>query len=279
MERLTTPAGITVTYDKSGGGPPLVLVHGAFSDHRTNWELVKPILDERFTLYAIARRGRGGTDATAGHGLEDEVADVVAVIEAIAEPVFLLGHSHGAHGALAAAARVPERVRRLVIYEPAWPTFMSSLLLTRLEALAASGDWDLFAVRFFHDGLLVPIEELDALRGTDSWPPIVADAPASLHDIRGLVNCDFKPERFRSLAMPVLLQTGSESPGDLYVTNRLAAVLPDARIGVLPGQAHEGMTTAPEMYASAVTAFLLGVEEPLETASSAAAAGAGGSRR
>ena len=139
MERLTTPAGITLTYDKSGGGPPLVLVHGAFSDHHTNWEFVKPILQERFTLYAIARRGRGGTDATVGHGLEDEVADVVAVIEAVREPVYLLGHSH-------------------------------------------------------------------------------------------------------------------------------------ARIGILQGQAHEGMTTAPEMYASAVSAFLLGAEEPLEVASSASAA-------
>ena len=275
MERLTTPAGITLTYDKSGGGPPLVLVHGAFSDHHTNWEFVKPILQERFTLYAIARRGRGGTDATVGHRLEDEVADVVAVIEAIAEPVFLLGHSYGAHCALAAAALVPERIRKLVLYEPAWPTFISSLLMTRLETLAASQDWDLFAVRFFHDGLFVPIQELDALRATNLWPSIVADAAASLHDIRGLVRYDFKPERYRSLAVPVLLQTGSESPGDLYVTDALAAVLPHARIGILQGQAHEGMTTAPEMYASAVSAFLLGSEDPLEVASSASAAPAG----
>ena len=42
MERLTTPEGITVSYDHGGSGPALVLVlvHGAFSDHHTNWELV-----------------------------------------------------------------------------------------------------------------------------------------------------------------------------------------------------------------------------------------------
>jgi pimeloyl-ACP methyl ester carboxylesterase len=56
----------------------------------------------------------------------------------------------------------------------------------------------------------------------------------------------------------VLLQIGSESPRDLYVTDALAAALPNARIEVLPGQAHEGMTTAPEMYAESVTKFLLG---------------------
>jgi pimeloyl-ACP methyl ester carboxylesterase len=59
------------------------------------------------------------------------------------------------------------------------------------------------------------------------------------------------------LDLPVLLQVGSESPRHLYVTDALAAVLPDARIGELPGQAHEGMTTAPEMYAEAVSRFLL----------------------
>ena len=55
----------------------------------------------------------------------------------------------------------------------------------------------------------------------------------------------------------MLLQIGTESPRDLYVTDALAAVLPDVRIEELPGQAHEGMTTVPQMYAAAVSRFLL----------------------
>ncbi len=70
--------------------------HGAFSDHRTNWEFVKPLFERQFTVCAIARRGRGETDATEGHSLEDESKDVVAVIQSVGEPVFLLGHSYGA---------------------------------------------------------------------------------------------------------------------------------------------------------------------------------------
>lgn len=54
------------------------------------------------------------------------------------------------------------------------------------------------------------------------------------------------------------LQVGSESPRHLYVTEALATALPDVRIDELPGQAHEGMTTAPALYAAAVTPFLLG---------------------
>jgi pimeloyl-ACP methyl ester carboxylesterase len=257
MQRIPSPTGATVSYETYGSGPPLVLVHGAFSDHKTNWEFVKPLFEEQFTVYAIARRGRGETEATQGHSLEDESNDVVAVIQSIGAPVFLLGHSYGAQTALAAAAQIPDRVRKLVLYEPAWPRVVGQEALARLEALAQAGDWDGLAVTFFRDQLSVPVEELNELRATELWPPIIADAQASLGDLRALSRYDFNAERFRELRVPVLLQIGTESPRDLYVTDALAAVLPDVRIQELPGQAHEGMTTAPQMYAEAVSRFLL----------------------
>lgn len=256
MDSVSSRSGVRVSYERSGRGPALVLVHGAFSDHHTNWEFVAPILHDSFTLYAVARRGRGETPATVGHTLEDEVDDVTAVVAAIGEPVFLLGHSYGAHCALGAAARVPEVVRRLVLYEPAWPSILSNPALARLEALAAAGDWDEFSMSFFRDTLFVPVADLEALRKTELWPPIVADARASLGDLRALKRHDFSADRYRQLAMPVLLQVGSESPRDLYVTDALAAVLPNAHVGVLEGQAHEGMTTAPGIYAESIARFL-----------------------
>jgi pimeloyl-ACP methyl ester carboxylesterase len=233
---MRSPAGVTMSYERFGKGPPLVLVHGAFSDHRTNWEFVAPLLGAQFTVYAIARRGRGLTSATEGHSIEDEAADLIALIRSIGGLVHLVGHSYGAHVALAAAAQMP----------------------ARLEPLAKGGDWDGFAVTFFRDVLTVPDNELDSLRTSDLWPPIVADAKASLGDMRALNRYRFDAERFRGLSMPVLLQTGSESPRGLYVTDALAGVLPDAHVAELAGQAHEGMTTAPDQYAAAVSAFLRG---------------------
>ena len=263
MERLITPNGITVSYEQGGSGPLLVLAHGAFSDHHTNWEFVKPALRQNFTTCAIARRGRGETDATHGHGIEDEVDDLAALLAVMKEPVFLLGHSYGAHCALATAHRLPGQVRKLVLYEPGRPDLFPGVL-ARLDALASIGAWDEFAMTFFRDALHVPIEELEAVRSSDLWPPIVADAPASLGDVRALARYKFEAGRYRTLDIPVLLQIGSESPRDLYLTDALAAVLPNAAIGVLAGQAHEGMTTAPELYVEAVTSFLLGPPHLLE---------------
>jgi pimeloyl-ACP methyl ester carboxylesterase len=256
MQTITGSTGTTVSYSVEGSGPPLVLVHGSFSDHETNWTFVAPLFRERFTVHAIARRGRGATDATDGHSLEDEAQDVADVVRAIGAPVFLLGHSYGAHCALLAAARLPGRVTKLVLYEPIWPHAIAPDALAALDTLVAAGAWDQFAYAFFANSLHVPAVELDAVRASELWAPIVADARASSQDLRAVSGHRFDSRRFADLDVPVMLQIGSESPRDLYVTDALAAVLPDVRIETLAGQAHEGMTTAPELYAHSTMRFL-----------------------
>ncbi len=253
---VRAPGGVLLSYERYGTGPPLVLVHGSFSDHRSNWEFVAPSLAKEFTVYAIARRGRGGSDATGGHGVADEARDVAAVIDSIGEPVFLIGHSYGAQVALAAAAERPDQVRKLILYEPPRPD-TAEALGSQFESLADSGDWDGVATSFFRLALSVPESELQSLRKSDLWPPIVADAKPTLGDIRAMTAYDFRPERFRSLAMPIMLQIGTESPAGAFATDALAEVLSDVRIEPLPGQAHEGMTTAPEQYVDSVRRYLL----------------------
>jgi len=256
MQKLVSRTGAAVSYRRSGQGPLLVLIHGGFSDHHSNWEFVLPRLEEHFTVVAVARRGRGETDSTVGHTLEEEAADVVSIIEALDEPVFLLGHSYGGQVALRAAASMPARIRKLVLYEAPWPTALGRELLAQLERSGEAGRWDEFAWTFFHHGLCVPREELDRLRAEGLWEPIVADAKATLGDLRALAGCRFKPEQYQNLNLPVLLQTGALSPRHLYVTDALAGVLPDVVIEELMGQAHEGMTTAPVLYAESVIRFL-----------------------
>jgi pimeloyl-ACP methyl ester carboxylesterase len=171
--------------------------------------------------------------------------------------VYLLGHSYGAHCALLAATKARECVAKLVAYEPIWPYMVRHDALAALETLSAAGAWDQFAFAFFANTLHVPIEELQAVRASELWPPIVADAPATLGDLRALAAYRFDPSRFAGLDIPVRLQVGSESPRDLYVTDALAAIFRDVRVDTLAGQAHEAMTTAPWLYAKATIRFLL----------------------
>jgi pimeloyl-ACP methyl ester carboxylesterase len=183
---------------------------------------VKPLFEPHFTVFAIARRGRGATEATSGHLLEDERDDVAELIRRIGAPVALVGHSYGALVALSAATR-------------RWLKPESGTSSRRRSSPTSLPCRATFSPTFGH----LPT-------GRRSSP-----TPASLGDLRALARHRFDPERFSALTMPVLLQTGTESPPDIYVTDALAAVLPDAAIGPLKRQAHEGMTTAPDQYAEA----------------------------
>src|SRR5689334_8539504 len=95
MMTVKSKDGTPIAVAKSGHGPPLVLVHGTTADH-TRWKPILPKLEEKFTVYAIDRRGRGGSGDSANYAFEIEFDDVAAVVDSIGEPVFLLGHSYGA---------------------------------------------------------------------------------------------------------------------------------------------------------------------------------------
>jgi pimeloyl-ACP methyl ester carboxylesterase len=258
MERLKLEDSTILSYDRYGEGPPLVLAHSSMSDHQSNWEMVKRPLSQRFTVYAMARRGRGQTTATQERRLEDEFGDVTALIEAIGEPTFLMGHCYGAHCAMGGAAAQPSLVSKLVLYEPPRPDALPASVLAELEEAARQGEWDLLVRTFLIHGPKIPPHVVDAIRASPFWAPMIADAAASVSDCRVLSRYEFDPAGFAALAMPVLLLTGSESPRDNYVTDAIASVLPDHQIVELQGQGHIAMAMAPDLFVDTVSRFLLG---------------------
>jgi pimeloyl-ACP methyl ester carboxylesterase len=259
MDSVTSTDGATITYERSGSGPPLVLVHGALSNGLVSWFAIRPLLEQKFTIYAMDRRGRRGTPETEGRSVEIEAQDVAAVVEAVGEPVFLLGHSYGGVCALGAATLAPRNVRKLIVYEPPLPTAMPDALLRALEDDAARNDWDAFVYRFLKDQIRVPQAELDGMRQTPFFQPLVEDAPAALADFRALSRYLFQPEMHASLAMPVLILVGGATQNpEAYMTEALASVLPAATVTELPGQAHIGHILDPANTADKITTFLLG---------------------
>src|SRR5918994_4256030 len=102
QESVTSLDGTPIAYWRSGEGPPLVLVHGTSADH-SRWAPVLPAFEERFTVYAVDRRGRGESGDSEDYSIEREFEDVAAVVDSIEAPVNLLGHSYGAVCSLEAA--------------------------------------------------------------------------------------------------------------------------------------------------------------------------------
>jgi pimeloyl-ACP methyl ester carboxylesterase len=114
--KVVSEDGTPIAVWRTGEGPPLVLIHGAAADHN-RWAPVLPALEERFTVFAVDRRGRGRSGDATEYALEREYEDVVAIVESAGEGVSVLGHSYGGICTLEAAL-LTDRIRKLVLYEP-----------------------------------------------------------------------------------------------------------------------------------------------------------------
>ncbi|MGQ0551243.1 MAG: alpha/beta fold hydrolase [Armatimonadota bacterium] len=258
METVKSNDGTPIAYQRSGKGSPLVLVHGTTADH-TRWSLVLAALEQHFTVYAMDRRGRGESGDAEPYALEREFEDVAAVVNAAGSRVNLLGHSYGALCAMEAALRTTH-LNKLVLYEPAFPvegieTYPPGAE-EKLQALLKQGDRDLLLVTFFRDTVHVSEKEIARLRAEPAWQARLAAAHTV---VREMADADyvFDPDRFRRLAVPTLLLLGENSPSVLKKpTERLASVLPNSHVVVMPGQGHIAMTTAPELFLREVIVFL-----------------------
>src|SRR5680860_779516 len=86
--------GTRIAAHVDGAGPPLLLVHGATADHSTTWRFVGPMFEQRFTVYRMDRRGRGESGDGDDYSIEREFEDVAALVDAIGDPVLVVGHSY-----------------------------------------------------------------------------------------------------------------------------------------------------------------------------------------
>jgi pimeloyl-ACP methyl ester carboxylesterase len=228
MEFVTSSDGSRIAFQRSGTGPPLVLVHGSTADH-TRWAGILPELENAFTVIAMDRRGRGYSDDAAEYSLEQEYQDVAAVIRASDRDVCLMGHSFGALCSMEAALHL-------------WSFRLG-------QSLPQTG--------LGRGGNVTPDAQIEALRADPSWAGRIASAHTAL---RELADGDyiFEPGRFHQLTVPTLLLIGENSPKELTAPSKLLDdALPNSRLVTLDGQAHIAMTTAPALFLDAVLGFLV----------------------
>ena len=251
--------GVPLAVWVDGNGPPLVLVHGSLADH-TTFDPFVAALRPRVTTYAMDRRGFGGSGDRRGYTIDQDFADVAAVVDAVAartgDTIALFGHSYGAGCAMGGAA-LTSNVRHLVLYEPGLGLAYRPGQIDELEAALDSGDVER-AIHWLLVGILdVPETDFEALREGDRWPGLIAGAPTMVREARVEDAWVYKPGQFDAVAAPTLMLTGSDSTPDIADTTRRAvAAIPGTRLRVLAGHAHLAHKTDPEMVAAVVLDFI-----------------------
>ncbi len=225
-----------------------------------------PHLADRFTCSLPSLRGRGLSGDSPDHSPPRLQEDVTAFVEAIGEPVFLVGWSAGAVWALAAAAGGGPVVA-VAAYEPTIIPVMRGDDAVRRDAMyrelaeAATAGRLAHAARVFH-GFVGTDRELAAL-DADYYERCAPSMPALLRAgrdaaaYRGPVATD--PEELARVAVPVLLLRGEQTRlGAFYsdTVRHVADHVADRRVRPpLSGLGHWGPLLEPEPVAAELVAF------------------------
>jgi pimeloyl-ACP methyl ester carboxylesterase len=267
METVTVPDGMEIAYKRTGSGPPLVLVHGAWSSHH-DWDGVVPALAESFHVVAYDRRGHSQSERPPGQGsIHEDVDDLAELIERLRlDTAWVVGNSFGASIALRLVAEHAELLHGVIAHEP--PLFdvisddsdlaplveedekMTATVADRI----ASGDHEGGARLFIEHEL-----------GSGSWsqlPPdfratLIENAPTFLDESRDSDQYAFDPAWLADFHRPVMLTMGSESPPTYAgVVSRLADALPAVEVERFEGAGHIPHMTHPDEYIETTRDFI-----------------------
>ncbi|GIH16380.1 alpha/beta fold hydrolase [Rugosimonospora africana] len=253
MTSVTSTDGTIIDYDRSGDGPPLILVDGAFCSRSFGpMPALAPLLTKHFMVYLYDRRGRGRSGNTQPYAVEREIDDIEALIDAAGGSAHLYGVSSGAVLAMRATAALPGKVRRLAVYEPPLVVDKSRPLppadyRQRVDDMLANGrNGDV--VKFFMTkvvngpaflGVIMPLMPV--------WSKLKAVAPTLPYDLAILgdvMRGEPIPEEYRkvlaNIDVPTLVGDGGKSPAWMHNgVQAVADAIGQTRRITLPGQTHQ----------------------------------------
>jgi pimeloyl-ACP methyl ester carboxylesterase len=240
-----------VAYAGCETGDPLLLLHctGGSASH---WNNIAELMGMRFHLIAPDLCGYGETGPWPGirpFMLADEVLLLAPILDTLARPMHVVGHSYGGAVALQLARRYPERVASLTVIEPA-----------AFHLLVGGDDGDELA---FDEICKISTAICDAVicgdyvrgmrrfvdywGGEGTWAALPDDKRTALIARIGKVALDFwaalkEPTRlddFAALKIPTLVLRGSRSPSPTHrICWRLAQRLPDTELQTIDGAGH-----------------------------------------
>jgi pimeloyl-ACP methyl ester carboxylesterase/DNA-binding CsgD family transcriptional regulator len=245
--------GTRIAFATAGEGPPLVRVNNWFTHLELDW--ANPVwrhwteaLAEKRTLVRFDSRGSGLSDRDAtDFSLDALVSDLEAVVDALELRRFpLVGLCQGGAIAVAYAARHPERVSRLVLYDSylhgAYVGDAGEKLARQARAFAQMIEvgWgrQVGAFREMFASLLMPDAEAREIK----WIGDLQRRSASATTACGLWNAfnafDVRAEASQIAAPALIFHVRGDAMVPFEAGRRLAAALPNARFVPLEGRNH-----------------------------------------
>ena len=254
-------AGIQISFDDSGSGPPVVLTH-SFLCSGEMWREQVPRLAENNRVINVDLRGHGLSSASATpFGLYDLVDDVVAVLDSLdIERAVWAGLSVGGMLSLRAALAVPERVAGLVLIDAH----------AGAEKLSRRFKYRVMAVMTRRFGLSPVMPAITRMMFGSTTrrrnPDLVneweekfgaADVPSMLEYAGGLLHRDSILGRLGEISAPTLVMVGDEDTSlPPRYSEEIAAGIPGARLVLVPGAGHLSALEQPEFVTDEMQRFL-----------------------
>jgi 3-oxoadipate enol-lactonase len=256
--------GTTIHYERAGGGPAMLFVHGMCGDAEV-WADQARRFSDRFTCVRYDRRGHTRSawgDAPISDALHAD--DAAALIDALGlAPCLLVGSSGGAAIAVEVALRHGHLLRGAVFSEPPLfcidagvrRTFVGEIV-PRVEQAIAAGGPPAAVDTFFSlvcPGLWAALDDTRKDRYR-------ANAAIGLADLAS-PSLDVGPAELSAVTVPALVLAGSVShPAFRPIARLLTAALPDARFVEIEGSGHVTYAERPDDFAEAVSVFAAEVQ-------------------
>lgn len=194
----------------SGSGPPLLIIHGAATNHRS-WNSLRPYLQQKMTVAAIDRRATSG-DPFSNLDLQREFEDVAAVARSLGPDVSLFGHSSGALCALGAALLLPD-LKNMMLYEPPLEEGRKyPKALIKLNSSMKTGDIDGVYDAWLKDYVGIPPSVAEELKASPIGKEIRAFAEFLPREMAAHLDWNAREQDFTKIQARTTYFVGSETP-------------------------------------------------------------------
>lgn len=231
------------------GKPALLFVHGAGGDH-TLWGQQLRELSKNFSVAALDLNGHGRSPARAGDGLTLYVEDVLAVLEALALPTVVIGHSMGGAIALTAALQRLRNLRGLGLVGTGarlkvHPQILELCQTNFEEAIELVVSWA------FAEGASAELVQ-------KAREQMRRNGPAALY--RDFLSCSTFDvmSRLSEIPVPTIVICGREDKlTPLKYSEYLQKNIPNAQLHVIERAGHMVMLEQPEVVTTALKEFCM----------------------